>query len=267
MKKRLNGFTLVELLVVIGIIALLISILLPALQKARESAKATLCLSNLRQLGIGMQLYRQYNKDYYPPKNLYLPQVGFLPPQVVTSVYVWTGKGPQFSTRYAHLAVNPIADNGNYTQATTEKRYINKYLSPKVQAGDEFPLAHCPSDEEAYDYYGNSYSGNYFNGFGSTPQFYTLIDPVNSAGDKTVKGSMIKSPATFIVAGENSGVSKPYADQVNVKNYLRFHYKKNDRWNMMFADGHSAPCDMTKERVGNTPPATGDGWTLYYKTK
>ncbi len=60
------AFTLVELLVVIGIIALLISVLLPSLAAARRSAKSVTSLSNLRQLGIGLVQYRIENKGYYP---------------------------------------------------------------------------------------------------------------------------------------------------------------------------------------------------------
>ena len=62
----MRAFTLVELLVVIGIIAVLISMLLPALSNAREQANRTKCLSNLRQLGTMLQLYANQNKDYVP---------------------------------------------------------------------------------------------------------------------------------------------------------------------------------------------------------
>jgi prepilin-type N-terminal cleavage/methylation domain-containing protein len=65
--RRPAGFTLVELLVVIGIIAMLISILLPSLNKAREAAKVTVCLSNLRSLGQAVFIYQASNHGFYPP--------------------------------------------------------------------------------------------------------------------------------------------------------------------------------------------------------
>jgi prepilin-type N-terminal cleavage/methylation domain-containing protein/prepilin-type processing-associated H-X9-DG protein len=64
-----RGFTLVELLVVIGIIALLISILLPTLSKARESANRAKCLANLKSIGQAMTLYAQTNQGRLPNQN------------------------------------------------------------------------------------------------------------------------------------------------------------------------------------------------------
>jgi prepilin-type N-terminal cleavage/methylation domain-containing protein len=65
-KKKSKGFTLVELLVVIGIIAVLISILLPALNKAREQARRTQCLSNLKQVHALFMMYANQNRDQVP---------------------------------------------------------------------------------------------------------------------------------------------------------------------------------------------------------
>jgi prepilin-type N-terminal cleavage/methylation domain-containing protein/prepilin-type processing-associated H-X9-DG protein len=70
-KNARHAFTLVELLVVIGIIALLISILLPALNKARENAKTVQCASNLKNIGLAMKMYANDNQNYVVPGEMF----------------------------------------------------------------------------------------------------------------------------------------------------------------------------------------------------
>ncbi len=69
-----KAFTLVELLVVVAIIALLVSILLPALGQARESARAVVCLNNMRQMGLTSQLYLIDHKYRLPPSSCHVAQ-------------------------------------------------------------------------------------------------------------------------------------------------------------------------------------------------
>jgi prepilin-type processing-associated H-X9-DG protein/prepilin-type N-terminal cleavage/methylation domain-containing protein len=85
---RANAFTLVELLVVIGIIALLISILLPALNKARDAANTIKCESNLRAIGQGIFLYVTENKQTFPAAYTYVGQDFNAPTQNPLNGYI-----------------------------------------------------------------------------------------------------------------------------------------------------------------------------------
>ncbi|MCK6457305.1 MAG: type II secretion system GspH family protein [Phycisphaerae bacterium] len=70
-RRSRRGFTLIELLVVISIMSLLISILLPALSRARESARRTVCGSNLRQVGTAFWNYAEDFKGWFPAKSIF----------------------------------------------------------------------------------------------------------------------------------------------------------------------------------------------------
>jgi len=94
-RNQSKGFTLVELLVVIGIIAILIAILLPALNAARRQAQLVQCQSNLRQIGTAMVMYMNTYKGFAPPSYVYpqeftIKQSGFPPVTLKPEgVYWW----------------------------------------------------------------------------------------------------------------------------------------------------------------------------------
>ncbi len=140
-----QGFTLVELLVVIGIIALLISILLPALNKARQHAATIKCASNLRQVATGWLMYAQTNRETSCPGRM---------PKVKTSTNLYdVGNGEQYRPRWF---ITLGAQSG-----------LHAYSRPSADPADDNtkcvdnPVFICPAEPERTNNRNYTYGYNF----------------------------------------------------------------------------------------------------------
>ena len=130
MKRQHSGFTLVELLVVIAIIGILVSLLLPAVQAAREAARRMQCQNNVKQLGLALQNYHDIFKA--------LPASGIVDP---TTTYYRPRTGLQFS--WIVLILNQIEQGPLHDQFDFGRSVFQQPANPQEQY---IPTLSCPSD-------------------------------------------------------------------------------------------------------------------------
>jgi len=148
-KRSLKGFTLIELLVVIAIIALLLAILMPALQRVKDQAKATRCLANLKQIGLAMHAYAP-DYDYKVPRA-----------EVRPGIVGWDDRYNKQETRWPILFMPYLG---------SVARGVEDYYEIKIYDCPSYPLK-----EQTVDYCTNAFNlkgtGKEFFGFSKLDDF------------------------------------------------------------------------------------------------
>jgi len=192
-----SGFTLIELLVVISIIVLLLSILLPSLTRARATAQAVVCLSNMRRLAVSMQIYLDSNRDMFPPDRLrWDPK---LPPG--DQPYIMVGKYKRYRPRWIWYLNEGMGYVINPYAYETEEDF-----NQALEMDNDYFI--CPSVK------GEKYMRNIRNGaYGFNYQYLANTRPFQGTyANYPNTFSNIKKPSQTIVFGDSRGCNIPHGE-------------------------------------------------------
>lgn len=235
--RQPHAFTLIELLVVISMIALLIALLLPALGQARGAARSTRCLSNLRQIGIGFEMYAADSKDHTPPLNSALNYVSSNPADPVyqfgteKSYGMWNTIGPYTGIpQWAGREGPPVS-----TDDPTKIKFDSYWGQWKMKGKLARTVWGCPDagPEECpwSNVYGRSKYFVYDPNKASNPRPW--IKPVRRSN---IEGSLA---AKIHVADANDWHLGSLTQLLSGSQLLDSRRHQGDRANILFFDGHA----------------------------
>ncbi|HEY7090746.1 MAG TPA: type II secretion system protein [Tepidisphaeraceae bacterium] len=293
--RKTGGFTLVELLVVIGIIALLIAILLPTLQKARRASENAACLSNLRQIGQASISYRaEFGRIpfFFVLRNYPWQPVA---PTANGNTVWWTSFGYGGKTTHENIQVGYVEDASKPLNKYLWKDQVPEpWLGAKTAADRrmERNVFRCPADgpdgignygvgvpldylgpgvRSCYELYGTSYMSN--RGFMYDPAIVKLAQQMLTSPLTHEKVNSFNNGVSKIVMRWNATETYVAADVLFLWS-LFYHqalpgaHSKQNVHNAVFLDGHAAPAYVTARNLeewgtripGRYTPKAGDGW-------